>query len=148
MEPNVQESLNAVLSKITNLSKDMGLSQTQTKELLNSESLQELKKMVATQEIPLEDLPDEVSIPWTEVEDLYHMRTELYEIQNYLAQFCVQYEMTKQRIMKDVEEVQFRMNQRAADIKQSNNIPVNAPFEIEIPEEAENPATMRKIKKQ
>ena len=147
MDPNVQESLNAVLNKITSLSKDMGLSETQTKELLNSDSLQELKGLVATQDIPLEDLPDEVSVPWEEIEDLYHMRTELYEIQNYLAQFCVQYEMTRSKIMRDVEEVQFRMNQRGADIKQKNNIPVNAPFEIEIPEEAENPAIMRKVKK-
>jgi small-conductance mechanosensitive channel len=147
MDSNVQQSLNAVLSKITNLSKDMGLSETQTKELLNSDSLKELQKMVTTEEIPLEDLPDEVSIPWEQVEDLYQMRTELYEIQNYLAQFCVQYEMTRSRIMRDIDEVQFKMNQRASDIKQKNNIPLNAPFEIEIPEEPNNPATMRKVNK-
>tara|TARA_R100001510_G_C7642258_1_gene199839 strand:- start:715 stop:1158 length:444 start_codon:yes stop_codon:yes gene_type:complete len=147
MDSNVQQSLNAVLSKITNLSKDMGLSETQTKELLNSDSLKELQKMVATEEIPLEDLPDEVSIPWEQVEDLFQMRTELYEIQNYLAQFCVQYEMTRSRIMRDIDEVQFKMNQRASDIKQKNNIPLNAPFEIEIPEEPNNPATMRKVNK-
>ena len=127
MDSNVQQSLNAVLSKITNLSKDMGLSEAQTKELLNSDSLKELQKMVATEEIPLEDLPDEVSVPWEEVEDLYQMRTELYEIQNYLAQFCVQYEMTRSRIMRDIDEVQFKMNQRASDIKQKNNIPLKLP---------------------
>ena len=147
MDSNVQQSLNAVLSKITNLSKDMGLSETQTKELLNSDSLKELQKMVATEEIPLEDLPNEVNVPWEEVEDLFQMRTELYEIQNYLAQFCVQYEMTKSRIMRDIDEVQFKMSQRASDIKQKNNIPLNAPFEIEIPEEPNNPAIMRKVNK-
>lgn len=147
MDSNVQQSLNAVLSKITNLSKDMGLSESQTKELLNSDSLKELQKMVATEEVPLEDLPDEVSVPWEQVEDLYQMRTELYEIQNYLAQFCVQYEMTRSRIMRDIDEVQFKMNQRASDIKQKNNIPLNAPFEIEIPEEPNNPAVMRKVNK-
>ena len=103
--------------------------------------------MVATEEVPLEDLPDEVSVPWEQVEDLYQMRTELYEIQNYLAQFCVQYEMTRSRIMRDIDEVQFKMNQRASDIKQKNNIPLNAPFEIEIPEEPNNPAVMRKVNK-
>jgi len=145
MDQNVQESLNAVLSKITSLSKDMGLSETQTKELLNSDSLQELKGLVATQDIPLEDLPDQVTIPWEDMEALFSARTELYEIQNYLAQFCVQYEMTRSKVMRDIDDVQFKMNQLAADIKQKNKIPMNAPFEIKIPEEPETDGILQKI---
>ena len=79
------------------------------------------------------------------ITELYNLKLELQEIQNYLAEFCVRYEITKSKVLSDMDKVQGYMNDAAAQLRTENKIPTSAKYEIEIPEEPESPGFMRKV---
>jgi len=145
-EKYLNESITSALKKIQGLGKDLGLPEEQLQQIMDSPAMKELKETVETEELPLEDLPDSITIPWEEVTELYNMKLELQEIQNYLAQFCVRYEVTKSKVLSDMDQVQQQMNQVATHLRMKNKIPSSASYEIEIPDEPEQPGIMRKIK--
>ncbi len=141
----IQESINSALGKIANLTKELGLDQEQVKEIMNNPDLQRIQQMENLEEKPLEELPDEVELPWEKVSDLFNMKSQLFEIQNYLAQLCVRFEVTKSKVVEDLSNVEKQMNHIAADLKVENGIPISAPYEVQIPEEPNTVGTLKKI---
>ena len=73
------------------------------------------------------------------------MKGQLLEIQNYLAQLCVRFEVTKSKVIEDLNSVEKQMNHIAADLKVENGIPISAPYEVQIPDEPNSVGTLKKI---
>ena len=141
----IQESITNALGKIANLTKELGLDENQIKDIMNNPDIQRIKDLEALEEKPLEDLPDEVELPWEKVANLYGMKGQLHEIQNYLAQLCVRYEVTKARVVEDLANVEKEMNRIAGDLKVENGIPFSAPYEVQIPDTPEPVGILKKI---
>ena len=144
-EKILNESITEALKKIENLGKDLGLPQDQLEQIMDSPAMKKLQETVQTETIPVEDLPDSIEIPWEKMTELYNLKLELQEIQNYLAEFCVRYEITKSKVLSDMDKVQGYMNEVATQLRTENKIPTTAKYEIEIPDEPENPGFMRKV---
>ncbi len=144
-EKILNQSITDALKKVQNLGKDLGLPKEQLEQIMSSPAMKKLQDAVEVETLPEEDLPESIELPWEKVTELYNLKLELQEIQNYLAQFCVRYEITKSKVLSDMDRVQDYMNEIASELRTENRIPTSAQYEIEIPDEPEKPGIMRKI---
>ena len=100
-----------------------------TKEKLTSPEVE--NQEVETQESV--ENKDIVEIQWEEIEDVFGLRRDLMELEQYLSQAFLNFEKTRTAVMNRIIAAEGRMYNSAEELKILKGIEPNEPYELKMP---------------
>ena len=84
-----------------------------------------------------ESNPSEVvEIPWEEVSQIFETRQLLAQTDEYLADFLLQHEKEKMRLLRQSATLQSTLYSLATDLREEKSLNPETPYELKLPNES------------
>ena len=74
-----------------------------------------------------------IEVEWEEVSNIFHGKALVNQMQDRLGAMCVQFERAKQKMVKEMSDIEAILYQEGSTLKESMNIDPELTYELKLP---------------